>query len=153
MKEEFIRVTDSMLQGLLFHQPGQLGRQSIYPGRKWPWRFSLRFTMSSPQDLSRTAITHFIIELMTKRTGMPSMALRASLIPGYSQLSRSPDHMPSALHRVKSSAWSQWISSRPCRPTGSTLDVHVVIMNQSPWRQDSASASHTFVKLVSAASQ
>lgn len=142
MKEEFIRVIDSMLQGLLFHQPGQLGRQSIYPGRKWPWRFSLLFTMSSTPNLSRAAITHFIIESMTKRTGMPSMALRASLIPGYSQLSRSPDHMPSALHCVKSSAWSQWISSRPCRPTGSSLDVHVIIMSQSPWSQDCFCLSH-----------
>lgn len=137
MKEEFIRVTDSMLQGLLFHQPGQLGRQSIYPRRKWPWRFSLLFTMSSPPNLSRAAITHFIIESMTKSTGMPSMALRVSLIPGYSQLSRSADHMPSALHCVKSSAWSQWTSSRPCRPIDSSLDVHVVIMNQSPWSQHS----------------
>lgn len=59
MKEEFIRVTDSTLQRLLFRQPGQFGCQSIYPGRKWPWRFSLLFMMSSPPNLSRAAITHF----------------------------------------------------------------------------------------------
>ena len=32
------------------------------------------FTMSSPPNLSIAEITHFIIESMTKRTGMPSMA-------------------------------------------------------------------------------
>ena len=100
MKEEFIRVTESMLQGLLFRQPGQLGCQSIYPGRKWPWRFSLLFMMSSPPNLSRAAITHFYycVDDQEDRNvfcGPESWGGRA-LDPGYSQLPWSPDHMPSA---------------------------------------------------------
>jgi hypothetical protein len=139
--EEFIRVTDSMLHGLLFVLLGQLGRQRIFSGRKWPWKFSLLFTMcpSPSPNLSRAARIHFIIVSVTKRTRMSFVALRVEQFsdPWCSQLPWSLYSTPAAwlscdVVFLESLGFcqSQWISVQPGKPTGNLLAVHVIISSQ-----------------------
>lgn len=146
-----------MLQGLLFCQPGQLECQRTCSGRKWPWKPSLLCILSPspPPNLSRAAMTHFIVVAVTTRAGMPSVALGAgwSFDPVVFPVGTAPERG----HRVTSASWR---SVDFCRRLGdfcATQQTHW----QFPQRPHSddvnflsartcvTSNSHAFVKLMS----